>query len=184
MNIPEIFKYNSLISVALFSIISLSLIKRTKDFSFFKHTISKSILFLKHPIHTLIFRLNFLIKALLDLGFAWYISDYFKVSPLSPIFISISLSALLFGSLSYYIEGRYSTIHKIITYSSGIFWSIGMFYIGQLTGNNFFIHLTNIAILAPLILTFSYLFVKKTNIFVQALCMSVYYVWFLILVFG
>lgn len=120
MNPPEIFKYFSLISMPLFSAIALLLIKNEPDFSFSKHTISKSIYFIKHPIKMLIFRLNFIIKMLLDFGFVWYLILHLKISFGSPLALFLILSAILFGSLAYFIMGKYTIIHKIIIYSYGV----------------------------------------------------------------
>jgi hypothetical protein len=62
MNIPEIFKYNGIISVPLFTIIALLLIRKAPEFSFSKSTVSKSIFHLTKKTHRIIFRLNFLLK--------------------------------------------------------------------------------------------------------------------------
>jgi len=183
MNIPEIFKYNSIISIPLFSIISLFLIRKAPDFSFRKHTVSMSILLFNRPTQTLIFRLNFVIKGLLDLGFVWFILHYFKISFESPTAWVLILSALLFGSLAYFIEGKYTITHKVIAYSSGVFWAIGQIHLAKLIGDVSFIQLTNIAVVIPLVLAFGFMFVKKTNVFIQVLCMSMWYIWLVLFVF-
>lgn len=183
MNVPEIFKYGSILSIPLFSIIALLLIKKVPDFSFSKHTVSKSVFFFARPTHSLIFRLNFVIKMLLDLGFVWFVLKHFKISFSSPLACFLILSALLFGSLAYFIEGKYPVTHKIIAYGSGVFWAMGQLYLAQLTGNTFFIQLTNIMVAVPIILAFSFMFAKKTNAFVQVFCMSIWYIWLLIFVF-
>ena len=180
---PEIFKYNSLISVPLFSIIAFLLIKKKSNFSFSQHTVSKTIFFLKNRTHRIIFRFNFLLKALLDLGFVWYVIFYFKISYESPVFWSLILSSILFGSLSYFFEGKYPIIHKIIVYSSGVFWAFSQIYLSFLTKDVIFIQLTSIMTAVVMILTFGFMFAKKTNVFVQALCMLILYSWLVIFIF-
>jgi len=65
MNIPELFKYSSLLSFPLFAIVALVLVRKTTDYSFHTHTISKSIHFLNNPLQLVVFRLNFIVKAVL-----------------------------------------------------------------------------------------------------------------------
>ena len=184
MNTPDVFKYGSLVSIPLFSIIALSLIRGASHFSFRKHTVSKSVNYLKHPIHMIVFRMNFIIKALLDFGFILYVLNHFKISLASPFIWSLIVSALLFGSLAYFIEGKHTVLHQIIIYSSGVLWAVGQLYIARLTGDGFFIQLTNIMVIVPIIIAFGFMFANKTNVFVQALCMSIWYIWLLIFVFG
>jgi hypothetical protein len=183
MNIPEIFKYNTLISVPLFAIISLWLIQRVPDFSFSQHTVSKSVLLFKNSKQELIFRLNFLIKALLDLGFVWYLIHYFKLSIFSPLPLLLIPSALLFGSLAYFVEGKQTLIHQINAMGSGVLWALGQFCLSRSIGNTFFIQFTNVMVTIPILLAFGFMFAKKTNVFVQILCMSFWYIWLFVLVF-
>jgi len=183
MTYPEFFKYNAIISVPLFGIIAYFLIRKNPHFSFSKHTVSKSILFLNHPIQDFIFRANFIVKALLDLGFTLYIGQHFDISFQTLPVLTMILSVLLFGSLAYFIEGKYSKSHKIITYSSGILWVISQIFLTKLTNNISFILFTNILTVAVLILAFGFMFAKKTNVFVQITCVSLLYLWMAIFVF-
>jgi len=182
--VPEFFKYNSVLSIPLFSIIALSLIRNIPDFSFSKHTVSKSVIFLNnHPTQALLFRFNFLLKGLLDIGFVLYLIHFFKLSFNSSLAWCLILSACLFGSLAYFTEGDYSTIHRIVAYSSGVLWAISELYLARATGNTFFIQGTNIASVVVIILAFGFMFAKKTNAFVQILCMSIWYIWLVLFVF-
>ncbi len=183
MNIPEIFKYNSLISIPLFAIVALVLVRKTTDYSFHNHTISKSIHFLNNPLQNAMFRLNFIIKALLDFSFALYIINHFKVSFGSFIFLMLLSSAFLFGTLAYFVEGKYSTSHKIATYTGGTLWVIGQFAVVRLIGDSGFTIFSTIFLSIPILLAFGYLFAKKTNVVVQAICMSIWYIWLLVFVF-
>ena len=117
MNVPEIFKYNSVISVPLFTIIALLLIKRAPEFSFLKSTVSKSIFHLRGKTYRIIFRLNFILKSLLDFGFALYLMNRFEISPKSFLGFFLILSFIFFGLLAYFIESKHSVIHKILVYS-------------------------------------------------------------------
>jgi hypothetical protein len=181
--VPEFFKYNSILSIPLFSLIALLLIRKAPDFSFSKHTVSKSILFFDHSNHAFIFRCNFLLKGLLDLGFVWYLIHFFTLSLNSPLAWCLSLSALFFGSLAYFIEGTYTVMHRIVAYSSGVLWAISELYLAHLTGNSVFIQLTYIVVTIPMALTFGFKLAKKTNVLVQALCMALWYIWLVVFVF-
>jgi hypothetical protein len=182
MIIPEVFKYSSIISVPFFGFVSYLLIRYEPDYSFFKHTISKSVLFLNHPVKFLVFRLNFIIKALLDLGFAFYVIYRFDISLKSPISWFMILSAFLFGLLAYFIEGKYSFFHSIFTYGSGIFYMIGQILLVQLTHNSPFIFFTNMTVIIVNIFTWGFMLAKKTNVFVQMLCVGILYFWLIIFV--
>ncbi len=183
MNIPEIFKYNSLISVPLFSVIAFLLIKKVPNYSFRKYTVSESFNFLHHPIQVIIFRLNFIIKALLDFSFTLYILNNFKIPLKSPITLSLTLSAFLFGTLAYFVEGKYKILHRVIIYTSGLLWGIGHIYLIWLIGNATFGLFTTIMVFVPIILGFSFLFAKKTNVFVQTICITIWYCWLFVFVF-
>lgn len=183
MSIPELFKYGSLLSVPLFAIIALILIKQTKNYSLRTHTISQSIKYLTKPSHSLLFRLNFLIKALLDLSFSVYVLDYFSISFTSPIALLLITSSLLFASLAYFIEGKHTKLHMWIVYTSGFLWAIGYILVVLLISNSVFSLFTILAILTPVVIGFWYLFRKKTNAFVQAGCVIIWYIWILLFVF-
>ena len=183
MNVPEIFKYNSILSVPLFTVIALSLIKKAPGFSFSKSTVSKSIFHLKRKTHRIIFRLNFILKSLLDFGFTLYLMNRFNISPKSLLGFALILAVIFFGILAYFIEGKYSVLHKIFTYSGGVFWAISQILLAQLTKDLVFITFTNVLTFIVLFLTFGFLFTKKTNVIVQAVCMFLLYSWIVIFVF-
>lgn len=183
MNIPEVFKYFSLISAPLFGVIALSIVKNNPDFSMSKHTISKSVFFIKHPTKMHIFRSNFIIKAVLDLGFILYLASHLRLSFYSPIPTLMILSAILFGSLSYFIMGRYTTVHRIIVFTYGIMMGLAGVGLAQMTGNVNFVRLTVLLVILSNFLMISFFLAKKINVFVQAVCMSLLYSWLLLLVF-
>lgn len=184
MYIPEVFKYFSLISAPLFGVIALSIVKNTPDFSLSKHTISKSVYFIKHPTKMFIFRSNFIIKAVLDLGFIFYLSSHLRMSLQSPIPSLMILSAVLFGSLSYFIMGRYTTVHRIIVFTYGVMMGLAGIWLAQMTGSANFVKLTISLVILSNFLMISFFLAKKINVFVQVICMSMLYSWLLLLVFG
>jgi len=183
MIVPEFFKFNSLISVPLFSAIAFLLIRKAEGFSFRKHTISMSVNLLNRQTLSFIFRSNFFLKAILDLGFHLYVINYFKIPIFSPVAMSLILSAVLFGLLAIFIEGKYSFIHKLIIYSSGILWATAQFFIVKFLKDNNFILFTYIAVSIPVFLGLGFLFVKKTNVLIQIICLSIWYVWLILFVF-
>ncbi|MCR4313219.1 MAG: hypothetical protein NUV58_03155 [Candidatus Roizmanbacteria bacterium] len=183
MYIPDIFKFFSLISAPLFGVIALSIVKNTLDFSLSKHTISKSVYFIKHPIKIFMFRLNFIIKAVLDIGFILYLASHLKLSLYSPIPTLMILSAILFGSLSYFIMGKYTTVHRIIVFTYGIMMGLAGIWLAQMTGNINFVRLTVLLVILSNFLMISFFLAKRINVFIQVICMSLLYSWLLLLVF-
>ena len=183
MHIPEIFKFFSLISAPLFGFIVLTVVKNTPDFSFSKHTISKSVYFIKHPTKMFIFRLNFIIKAVLDLGFILYLANHLKLSLHSPIPTLMILSAILFGSLSYFIMGKFTTVHRVIVFTYGILMGLSGIWLAQMSGNTNFVRLTVLLVIISNFLMISFFLSRRINVFVQVICMSMLYSWLLLLVF-
>lgn len=186
MSVPEFFKYNTLISIPLFAIIALLIVKKTPDFSFRNHTFSKSIYFLNHPKQILVFRLNFLLKALLDIGFVLYLIQYFKIGFTSVLSISLLSSAVLFGLLAFFVEGKekQTLLHRIITYGSGFLWSIGQLIIASLIGTSGFTIFTVIIVFVCMALLLGFLFMKRTNTVVEIICMCLWYIWLIIFVYN
>jgi len=183
MIIPEIFKYNSLISIPLFLIISWLLARELPDFSFSEQTISKSILFFKNPADRIIFKLNFIIKSLLDFGFFLYIVDRYNLTFYSSLTWFFFLSILFFLVLAYFIEGKFSVIHKVLIYGIGVFWTVCEVLLAQMTNVPVFILFTNISTVIVMLLAFGSLFTNKTNVFVQIACVSIMYLWIGIFVY-
>jgi len=183
MHIPDIFKYSSLVSVPLFTLVTCFLLRKTNDYSPHKQTISHLIEYLPNPTHNAIFRINFLVKAILDFCFALYLLGFFSIAFSSVIAILLFASALLFGSLAYFVEATHRLEHKIIVYTSGVLWAIGQILIVLQMRNNFFLLFSIIAILLPLLIGFTFLFLKKTNVVVQVICVVIWYIWLTVFVF-
>ena len=182
--IPEIFKYGSLVSLPLFSIVALALVWRVPEYSLRKHTVSKSILFFRDPMRRLIFRLNFIPKAVLDTGFVVYVLHKFSI-PFTSVFAwCLILAASLFALLAYFDYKKHHLLHGIIIYSIGVLWAIGLMYISTLTKTHWFFWFSIVTAGFPAVIAFVYLAINKTNVWVQALCMSILYTWFVIFVFS
>ncbi len=138
MHIPILFKYGGLISVPLFLVILLPILRKSPGFSFKNYTVSKLVLFIKDPIDLLIFRLNFLLKAVLDCGFYIYFLKVYNISFQSFLGIILLTSACFFGLLSYFIEGKYSRLHKALIYSSGTLLAVSQVLISLFFHNTGF----------------------------------------------
>lgn len=183
MYVPEIFKYGSLLSVPLFAIIAFALIKQISDYSLHKYSVSQSVRFLNKPSHALLFRINFIMKGLLDLCFTFYVLSFFTIPFSSPIAILLIVSALLFGSLAYFIEGKYTLSHLFIVYTSGLLWAIGQILLAILIGDTVFILFTIVIITTFMVTGIIFQFLRKVTVWVQVFCVSILYLWIFVFVF-
>ena len=183
MKVPEIFKYSSLVSVPLFTGVVLLLIKKAPGFSSGKHTVSKSVNFMTRRVHAFVFRANFIVKALLDLGFVLYLLYRFHIPLTSWVSVSLIMYTLLFGSLAYFLERTHTFLHRFIVYLSGALWAVGQIYIVMLIGDKNFLLFSYIAISVPFFLGLGLQFADKVNLRVQAFCLSVWYLWLIVFVF-
>lgn len=183
MYIPEVFKFGTVLSYPIFTIIALILIRKTSNFSVKKQTVSKSINYLNNSFLKLIFRFNFILKAILDLGFTLYTLTYLNFSLISPIGFIILLSVLFFGALAYFIEGKYSVIHNVLIYSYMTLWVVGHIFIAFSIGNISFTIFTLIFLITPLMIGFWSLYNKTTSVLIQALDLFFVYSWLIVFVF-
>lgn len=184
MNTPEFLKYLSIISLPLFAVIGFWIIKQSPNFSFKKGTFSESITSIEKPSHRLIFQLNFILKAVLDLGFAWYVIQSFGLSGNSSVARFLLIQNILFASLAYYVEGKYAVAHRVIIYTVGVCWLITQALLAQLTNDTNFILFTDISIVTVSLLAYSMLFARKTNSIIQIICMAIFYAWLIIFVYN
>lgn len=183
MNPPQIFKYFSLISTPLFGLVSFLIVKSLPDFSFKKHTISKSVYFIKHKTTLSIFRLNFILKMILDLFFSWYLIDRLKILCNAPLFWLLILTPLLFGVLSYFVMGTYTLIHRILIFSYGILFGLSGILLSYQTNSLIFFCLTLLIVLISNFLIFEFFIKRKINVFIQIMSMSLMYGWLVLYVF-
>lgn len=178
---PELFKYASVFSVPFFALVALLLFRLADTYSPTKHTISQTIIYLKNPLAILVFRLNFVVKALLDYCFDLYLLSHFKVSYFSLTGTLLFLSALFFGSLAYFTEASHSRIHRQLVYTSGALWALGQLLLSRLVGNNWFLIFSIIILPIPVIVGLSLQFTKKVNAFMQTACVLLWYAWVLVI---
>ena len=161
--IPEIFKYNSVISVPLFSLIAVWLIYHSEGFLWKRHTVSETILLVSHKKYQTIFRYIFLIKAVLDLGFFWFLFSHFHISLQSPIAWIFIAEAVLFGLLAYVTEGPQVVLHKIISHGSSMTWAICELYLASLTKNPIFLWFTYGVVLSTVFAALFFEYTKKDD---------------------
>jgi len=183
MDLPEIFIFGSVVSSPIFGVVTLVLLHNVAGFSLKKQTISKTVLLLEDPIKISIFKLNFLFKAVLDLAFYLYLIEYFDLQLHSFITIALLFSAIFFGLLGYFTEGKYSFEHKILVYSSGLLLVFAQIGLANLIGNDAFLIFSLVFLLTPTILGLASLVLKKVNVLVQLACASLGYIWLIVLVF-
>jgi hypothetical protein len=180
----EFIKYSSLISTPLFGTIALLIIRQLPEFSFKKHTISKSVYFIKHKTQLLIFRLNFFFKMTLDLFFSYYLINNFKISITSHLFWLIIIPPILFGTLSYFIMGeKYGLIHRILIFSYGILFGLSGVFLAYMTNNKVFLYITISLVIISNYLILEFFAKRKINVFVQVISMGLMYGWLLTYVF-
>jgi hypothetical protein len=179
----SILKYNGVISIPLFAFIFLALLRKIPQFSFAKQTLSQSIVFINKPTLGKLFRLNFALKALLDFGFVLFLYDFFNFSLKTPVTWVLFLAVFLFGSLAYLTIDKHRLLHNIATYGSGLMWNLAEVLLARMTYDNFFIKLTYISVIVTLFIAFGFLFIRKTNIIIQTLCVLIMYVWVVYFIF-
>lgn len=177
----EFFKYASIISFPIFGLIFLFILRSTKNYNIEKSTISQSIFNLSDYKHKQIFKINFLIKGVLDLCFVLFVLNFFKI-PATNILYWISLiSSILFGSLIHFTEDKNRKNHLVVTYTSGVFWFLNTIYFAFLTSNHVFTFST--IILAIILLAISF-YVQKTNkINAKVQSIIVFFMWLWVLFF-
>ncbi|KKP87230.1 MAG: hypothetical protein UR89_C0004G0019 [Candidatus Roizmanbacteria bacterium GW2011_GWA2_35_8] len=184
MNNLFFLKYGGIISVPLFSLIALILISKTNNFSFSSSTVSKSIHLLEKSSYKTLFKINFLLKSFLDLCFSLYVINYLRISLLSFLGLSLIFEPIFFGLLAYYTEKKNSFLHGVFIYGSVFFFLIYQVLLSLLIKNQIFIIYTCIQAILSFFIAFGSLFYKRTNVYIQIICVSVSYVWMLIFVFN
>lgn len=158
--VMEFIKYASLVSFPIFGLIFLLILSGTKNYSLKESTISQAIFSLSEYKYKQVFKVNFIIKGILDFCFALFVLNAFNV-PKTSIFYWISLiSSILFGSIAYFTEDKNRENHLFVTYTSGVFWFINTIYFSFLTSNCVFT--TSTIILAIVLLAVSF-YVQKTS---------------------
>jgi hypothetical protein len=92
------------------------------------------------------------------------------------------LSIFCFGSLAYFIDGKYEKQHVVLIYSVITFWPIVEILLAYHVGTFWFILLTWVFATIPAIIAFWSLFMQKISVIVQLLCVSFTFSWLLIFI--
>lgn len=179
--IPELFKYNALLSVPLFMGVVFLLLHNTKAFSYRQLTVSKSIHLLT-PVQQVLFRLNFVAKALIDLGFVWYISAVLELSFFSPLILLWTMTIVGFGLFAYFTEERGGVIHGIVIYGWMAMWLVLECVSASYTQNPLFIQVTIVIVAFQAVLGFGSRIFNKINAIIQLICVFSLYVWLILFV--
>ncbi len=145
----EIFKYNAILSTLFFLGSTVYLSGQAQDYSFSKYTISQLSYFL-NPQQLSFFNLLFIVKALLDLSFTFYIFRKFK-GQLNFITAFVWLAAILsFGLIGFFPVSQFFIIHWILAICLFFFWTLSELVFARLTKSRFFTYFTNNLVLIQL----------------------------------
>ena len=180
--IPDIFKYNLILSVPIFLANTYLLLSKTKGFSYSKLTVSRSI-YLFNPAQRIVFRLNFVVKALVDFGFIWYLAKALSLSITSPLIILWIVIVSLFGSFAYFTDERGRGTHELMVYTWIALWLFVEFLSSLHTQNFIFIWITSGIVILQSVLAFGSRIRNKTNAIIQIICVLTLYVWLVVFVF-
>jgi hypothetical protein len=184
MPVPEFFKYGALASLPLFGFVELFLAHRARDFSFSKHTVSQTISLLERRRHRILFRLNFVFKALLDLGFSWYVIERFRISLCSPLAWLLILWECLFALLAWAVhDERHYHLHKRLTFASGLIWAACQIWLGIMVGVPWFVGFSIVTAVLPVFIGLVLWRPHRVNFWVQISCVMFFYVWMAVFVF-
>lgn len=138
----KIFKYNAILSMIFFLTSSIYFGKQIQNYNLNKYTISAISNFLNQEKLSY-FNATFIIKALMDLSFGFYVFKYFKIPLFSPTALFWILATLSFGLLGFFPSAKYLLIHNIIVAILFLTFSLSEYLLAKLTKDEKFIYLTN-----------------------------------------
>lgn len=179
---PFWLKYIGLLSLPLFATVAFILIRRAPGYVLGRHSISETILFLEKPRYRGVFRMNFIVKALIDSCFLWVLAATIHISFWSPIVWCMAISNILFAALAFVLVGKTRLAHIILIYTVGVLWAVCELLIAYRIGIGWFTLYTWVIAVVPTAIAFWYLFRKKVNVGVQVVCMTMIYSWLVIFV--
>lgn len=179
--IPWLFRYNTLLSVPAFTVVIFLLLHRTKAFSYSQLTVSKSIHLLQSKQKN-IFRLNFVIKAIIDAGFVWYIAVALGLSVSSPLIILWTVTIVSFGLFAYFTDDRSRRIHEIFVYAWIVLWLLVEIVSSWYLHSVEFTHITFAIVALQAVLAFGAGILKRTNAVIQFTCVFLLYIWLVLFV--
>lgn len=174
----EIIRYNILLSIIFFISSSFYFSFQVRNFSFNEYTISDLSEFLTQE-RLGYFNLTFIIKALLDLSFAFYLLKKYRLKFFSLTFFSLLISILCFGLLGFFPSAYYLTIHRILVYLMFFFFSLAEYFLARLTKNPDFQYLTKNLLFVQTTLIFLFLITtKEFNGVFEIVYMLLVFFWF------
>jgi hypothetical protein len=186
VNIPvlPIFKYGAVISTPLFGLTVLLLLRTVGNFSFTRQTISQTVMFADKPWQRMVFKLNFLVKSILDLLFIYYTLKKLEIPLSSAVGIIWIESIICFGMITVFPVDTHKLKHYIVTYLSGTLFSAGQMAVAWYINNPQFLQFTLASVILNLSLAYGFLLFRKTTVVVQSICIMLMYIWTIVLVYG
>ncbi len=177
----EVFKYFSILSFPIFGIIAFLIIYKTKLFTLVRTvTLSQTIFHIKDRKVLFIYKLNFFIKAILDILFTIYLYTKLDIIGFNVMFIIALLSPILFALIAIFTEDKYYKTHYLVTYTSGLLGMISACYITYILKIPIVTISTIVVILATIFVSIYYQLSNRLNFYIQFLTVSL--MWILIIV--
>ena len=173
----ELLKFSPLVSTFLFLLVALFLAKQAPGYTFSGYTISKSIQFLQTKRARKIFQGNFYLKALLDVGFWWYLIDRNILIILSIPSLVLFLTFFLFGTLGYITEEKNHLLHRYIVYVVIAGSCLTEILLAATTGSQRFYLFSIILATVSFVYAFWYMLRERVNVFVQLICGTSLFIW-------
>lgn len=177
----EIFKYNAILSILFFIGSSFYLSSQIPKFNFSVFTISQLSYFLD-PKQLTFFNSLFFIKALLDLGFWFYVFRVYKLKIYSPAAFSFFIAILSFGLLGFFPTHRYFDIHLKLVYALFFFWTLSEFLISRLTKRSKFEYFTNNLLVIQTVLILLFLITDAFNGVFEIAYMLFVFLWLMVFI--
>ncbi len=181
-NYLQLIKYNVLLSFVIF--LSTSFYFQTLTpfyFNFFDFTISELSYFLDEKKLTY-FNLIFFIKAFLDLGFAYYLKNFFKLKFFSLEFFSLFIAILSFGLLGFFPSSENKPIHMFLVITLFLSFTLFQFFISKITKNYLFIKTTKKFIIIQAIISLLFIMGGKINGIFEIIYIIIIFFWLIIFI--
>jgi hypothetical protein len=177
----DLLKYSGIISSPLVAILVLVLITNMPGYSVFRNTLSQSILFIKSNHKLLLFRFIFIIKGILDLTFSAYLIYKSNIDIFSITGIILLIYPVIFTVGGFITEADSSELHNKIIYFSGLLWLVGNLLLSIQMHDKLLIFGLLIVFIIVLLISYIYNKRKKLNYIAQSFCMTIIWLWILLL---
>ena len=173
----EVLRYSSLLSLPLFLLNTYYLIRTNPKFSIHTETISNLIFYLQNPTLKMRYKVSFLVKSIIDIGFWCYLvmSETLAVTTQGSLMFVVSM--ILFALLGFFTEESHSFIHRLILFGFIGLWFLWALQMAHLTNNQAFIQWTYAFAAVSFLVSVSYHFILKTNIILQIVISFLVFLW-------